>query len=387
VGPAESKANGRFSGAARVVFGFVIGAVFTLVPVYYYNQGKEAALRDSLNAYPPSEQTFTPTLVDAGQPSPARGAAKGQKPFASRLTYELSRLPEEPIAAVARVPIPAPPAPRAEESPAERVSNARPISAIPPDTRDRTREIEKEARKPEYREPPRQQAVPAAPPRVFEGREVELKAQKLPDTPTRPIVAGGSVNTRAEIEAERSRLTAEVARAWPTSPAPDASARKGEARTVIATAPVTGATPITRAPETRAEPDTTKAASASAQANVSFSGPATVEGRLSATREWLAAVPQTTHTIQLMGTNSEEQLRANLKALSKTLEPGKIFVFRTVAQGKPSITVVYGSYADRAAALQALGKLPATVAANKPVLRTVNGIRAEMKQHKTDTQS
>jgi len=56
-----------------------------------------------------------------------------------------------------------------------------------------------------------------------------------------------------------------------------------------------------------------------------------------------------------------------------------------VAQGKPSITVVYGSYADRQSAVQALEKLPAAITANKPVLRTVNGIRTEMKQHKTDS--
>ena len=384
MGPAESRANSRFSGAARILFGFVIGALAALVPMYYYNMGKEAALRESLTSNSPADQTFTSSVVDAGQPFPTRGTAKGQKLFASRLTYELSQLPEEPIVAVTRVATAASSAaPRAEEPPPDRVSNARPISAVPPAPRDRTREIEKEARKPEYREPPRQaQAAPAVQPRIFEGREVELKAPpKLPDTPTRPIVAGGSVNTRAEIEAERSRLTAEVARAWPTSSAPEASAKKGETRTVIATAPVPAPTPITRAPESDVKP---KALPPGAEA---VSGPATVEGRLSATREWLAAAPQTTHTIQLLGTNSEEQLRANLKALSKTLEPSKIFVFRTVAQGKPSITVVYGAYADKGAALQALGKLPATVAANKPVLRTVNGIRAEMKQHKTDNQS
>jgi septal ring-binding cell division protein DamX len=45
------------------------------------------------------------------------------------------------------------------------------------------------------------------------------------------------------------------------------------------------------------------------------------------------------------------------------------------------MTVVYGGYADRQAALQALDKLPPSVSANRPVLRTVNGIRSELKQH------
>jgi septal ring-binding cell division protein DamX len=86
-----------------------------------------------------------------------------------------------------------------------------------------------------------------------------------------------------------------------------------------------------------------------------------------------------------MGTNSEEQLKNHLKALAKQLEPSKIYVIRTMAQGKPSMTVLYGAYADRAAALQALEKLPAAIVANKPVLRTVNGIRAEQKQHGIDS--
>jgi septal ring-binding cell division protein DamX len=49
------------------------------------------------------------------------------------------------------------------------------------------------------------------------------------------------------------------------------------------------------------------------------------------------------------------------------------------------MTVLYGSYADRQAALQALEKLPEAVTSNRPVLRTVKGIRAEMTQHKTDS--
>jgi septal ring-binding cell division protein DamX len=82
-----------------------------------------------------------------------------------------------------------------------------------------------------------------------------------------------------------------------------------------------------------------------------------------------------------MGASTEGQLRTHLQALSKVLEPEKLFAFRTVAQGKPSITVVYGAYPDRQSALQALENLPPVAAAYRPVLRTVNGIRNELKQH------
>jgi septal ring-binding cell division protein DamX len=86
-----------------------------------------------------------------------------------------------------------------------------------------------------------------------------------------------------------------------------------------------------------------------------------------------------------MGVNNDAQLTAHLQTLAKVLEPSKIYVFRTVAQGKPSVTVIYGSYADRKAALEALQKLPPAIVANRPVLRTVKGIRAEMVQNRTDS--
>lgn len=383
-------------GTSRLLLGFVAGAAVAIAPMYYFYAGREAQLRGA-----PGFAGDGPVADTSTSPAePPRNSRSTAVPFASRLTYELRQLPEEPPAvrpapaAVAAVTTPS------ADTEASRVANARPISAVAPQPRDRTQAMEREAQKPEYREAPRQQAAgpqtQAQPqPRVVEGREVVLKAPKLPDTPTRPIVADASVNMRAEIEAERSRLSAEVAKAWPMPGSADASARKGtDARPAIALAPpVVGATAISRAAEMpRKEAETKGAvpASSTAATGIAVAAPnanarGEVEDRLVATREWLAAAPQTTHTIQLMGTNSEDQLKAQLKALSKQLEPGKIFVYRTVAQGKPSMTVVYGAYADKTTAVQALEKLPAAITANRPVLRTVSGIRAEMKQHRTDS--
>jgi len=365
--------------------------------MYYFYSGREAALRSAPGfANDAAVADAAPNVAESTRDSRSPAVA-----FASRLTYELRQLPEEPLPASVRsapASVAAAPTPEAE-SEAARVANARPISTVAPQPRDRTPAIEREAQKPEYREAPRQQVqAPQAPPqpRVVEGREVLLKPPKLPDTPTRPIVADASVNMRAEIEAERSRLSAEVARAWPMPGSADAAAaRKGsETRPVIALAPPpAAATPITRAPEASKKEAEAKTALPTSPGTANGGGATAagasaggdVENRLVATREWLAAAPQTTHTIQLMGTNSEEQLKGQLKALSKQLEPGKIFVFRTVAQGKPSITIVYGAYVDKPTAVQALEKLPAAITANRPVLRTVNGIRAEMKQHRTDS--
>jgi DamX protein len=58
-------------------------------------------------------------------------------------------------------------------------------------------------------------------------------------------------------------------------------------------------------------------------------------------------------------------------------------VYRTIAKQKPSMTVLYGSYPDRAAAQEALKQLPAALRASKPILRTAQGIRAEIAQNQS----
>jgi type II secretory pathway predicted ATPase ExeA len=106
-----------------------------------------------------------------------------------------------------------------------------------------------------------------------------------------------------------------------------------------------------------------------------------VEERITATREWLANEALTTYSIQLFGANDPEQLRMHLNDLAKFIEMNKVFVYRTLAKQKPSLTVLYGSFGDRRAAQQALERLPESLKANQPILRTVNGIRTEIRQH------
>ncbi len=108
-----------------------------------------------------------------------------------------------------------------------------------------------------------------------------------------------------------------------------------------------------------------------------------LESRLEATREWLIGEAHTTFSIQLMGTNDPEQLKDLLNGIGKFVEINRVFVYRTVARQKPSLTVLYGSFDNRRAAVEALDKLPESLKANRPILRTVQGIRAEIKQHQT----
>jgi MSHA biogenesis protein MshM len=106
-----------------------------------------------------------------------------------------------------------------------------------------------------------------------------------------------------------------------------------------------------------------------------------VETRIAETRKWLASEAHSTYSIQLFGTNDPQLLKTHLNDLAKSIEINKVFVYRTLAKQKPSLTVLYGSFGDRRAAQQALDGLPESLKANQPILRTVNGIRTEIRQH------
>jgi type II secretory pathway predicted ATPase ExeA len=103
-----------------------------------------------------------------------------------------------------------------------------------------------------------------------------------------------------------------------------------------------------------------------------------LQARLAATQNWLATQDARTYSIQLLGSGSEEQLKLYLKSLPINSE--KLYVFRTVANQKPSLTVLYGTYPNRDLALGALEGLSDHLKAHRPYLRTVGGIRAEIRR-------
>ncbi len=102
--------------------------------------------------------------------------------------------------------------------------------------------------------------------------------------------------------------------------------------------------------------------------------------RLSVTSDWLTNQSPTTVSIQLMGANSDAQLTADLINLSQKIELDNIYVFRTQVNQQPFLTVLYGSFANRLEATQALKKLPVEIQKNRPQLRTIAGVRQEIQQ-------
>lgn len=102
--------------------------------------------------------------------------------------------------------------------------------------------------------------------------------------------------------------------------------------------------------------------------------------RISATTAWLASEPANTVSIQLMGGREGPQLKSDLEVLSQKVEVDNIYVYRTQVDGLPFLNVLYGSFEDRANAMEALRNLPADLRKNKPQLRTIAGVLQETRQ-------
>jgi MSHA biogenesis protein MshM len=183
------------------------------------------------------------------------------------------------------------------------------------------------------------------------------------------------------------------------APAPSAAA---PAETAVASVPMTP--PAAETGNAKPEPDIQTAALDSAQpaaglritseisqpesapANGSAQAPSRplpedfLERRLRATESWLSTQAEKTYTIQLMGAADAEYLKEYFKSLTKSIEVDNIFVYRTVANMKPSLTVVYGAYPTMRAVNEAIEQLPPELQRYRPYQRTIRGIRAEIEE-------
>ena len=108
-----------------------------------------------------------------------------------------------------------------------------------------------------------------------------------------------------------------------------------------------------------------------------------LEQRLRATEQWLAEQSGTMYSIQLLGTGKPELLRDYFKTIAKYLEIEKVYVYRTVANQRPSLTVLYGNFVARAEVVRVLQSLPEELKANRPYYRTIQGVRSEIARHRS----
>jgi MSHA biogenesis protein MshM len=108
-----------------------------------------------------------------------------------------------------------------------------------------------------------------------------------------------------------------------------------------------------------------------------------LDQRLLVTEKWLEQENGADYTLQLLGTHNPEQLREFFKNTGKFLEIERIYVYRTLANQRPSFTVLYGNFASMNEAYRALQKLPEVIKLNRPYYRTIQGVRAELDRYRS----
>jgi len=133
-----------------------------------------------------------------------------------------------------------------------------------------------------------------------------------------------------------------------TGPSTEARATPARApESIAAAAPVSaqGSPAVTGARSGAASQPTARLAETTwRQATASLVAGDVLEQRLHATEQWLAEQNGSVYSIQLLGTNSPELLRDYFKTIAKYLEIEKVYVYRTMANQRHSLTVLYGNF-------------------------------------------
>jgi type II secretory pathway predicted ATPase ExeA/septal ring-binding cell division protein DamX len=230
---------------------------------------------------------------------------------------------------------------------------------------------------------------------VFAGYQAWFspRAQVVPETAaatasgaaTQPLPAVPMATATPEPAA-----TASVAANQPLPAVPVATAMPEPA----ATASGAANQPLPAVPVATAMPEPAAAATAPQQTSTAFvqatpSHPAVLsetaedllEQRLRATDAWLAQQRPLSYSIQLLGSEDPELLRDYFKTMAKHLEIENVYVYRTIANQRPSLTVLYGEFSTRGEVYQALENLPDELKVNQPYYRTIQGVRSEIARH------
>ncbi|HSI43114.1 MAG TPA: AAA family ATPase [Methylotenera sp.] len=110
-----------------------------------------------------------------------------------------------------------------------------------------------------------------------------------------------------------------------------------------------------------------------------------VNKRLEYTKNWLFSGQPNTVTLQIKSlptTNvvQETQLQAELEKIAQQLEVDNLYLYRKNQNGEIYTVILYGAFAQRSEALDALNKLPSQIQSNHPYLRTIGGINKDIQQ-------
>ena len=211
--------------------------------------------------------------------------------------------------------------------------------------------------------------------RDSEFSNVELPRSRSPVTYALAGLAIGGILGIAAFAAYQA-ISAPKAQVIPTAAATAQYPANTQDAVVVASAPTAPAAPATPAtPATQNSP---------AESVVAANMPSDVlEQRLQATDQWLGGQNGAFYSIQLLGSDDPELLREYFKTIAKYLEIEKVYVYRTIANRHPSLTVLYGTFANRDEVTRTLQSLPDELKFNRPYYRTIQGIRSEIARQRS----
>lgn len=197
-------------------------------------------------------------------------------------------------------------------------------------------------------------------------------SQQTDASGTRQAPVTGS-NATARID--KVMTPARTEKASSSASAASQSAAAPAASAAVAVAPTTYAAPQASAAAPPAQPGPSAPAALHATREA-------IASRIEATQKWVTSESDVGYSIQLLVADDELQLRNHLKGFPKFIEINDIYMYRSAARGRPIINLLWGSFADRRVAHEELADLPASLRANRPYVRTLSGIRAELERQR-----
>lgn len=184
-----------------------------------------------------------------------------------------------------------------------------------------------------------------------------------PPLPSTPMSMNGTVPTPNEQPKEMSQKGEEQKPVIAQTPLPENKVAENKTDSgeinLVAAAAVSPAPATTTAPSAPAISVTTK------------------KKALSVDEQHLLKLKSEHYVLQILGAHSEKKLQAFVK---KNGLQNKTHYYRTQHNGKPWFVLVYGDYANKGLAEQAIAHLPLEVKQSKPWARTVAVVQAAIRE-------
>jgi len=148
---------------------------------------------------------------------------------------------------------------------------------------------------------------------------------------------------------------------------------------------------VPAAPSRKAPPEASTTAPSPAPTSTPRStGNKTIDARLAAGQQWLNAAPAAGGSIQLfvLSADNHDGLKHFLARYTSpeakvrgTLDRNKIYLYLATLKGQMRLGVLYGEYASRQTAAEAIKNLPEPLRKLKPYPRSVQGLREEIEKN------